>query len=80
LEIIVGRRADRFHDKENGIVGKQAGEGVGADSLFAVEYGAPKNPRDEKRHGTKEGTEKVVPAVGKLALKPDGKDGGKSSE
>jgi hypothetical protein len=45
-----------------------------------VEYGAPKNPRDEKRHGTKEGTQKVVPAVGKLALKPDGKDGGKSSE
>jgi hypothetical protein len=80
LKVVIRRGADRFHDEKNCVVGQQAGEGVGSDGGFALKHGTPKDPRDEKRHGTEEGSQKVVPAVCELALKANREDGRKCGE
>lgn len=74
LKIVIGGGADGFDDKQNGVVGEKAREGVAADSIFALEDGLPKNPRDEKRDGTKKSAEKIVPAISQLPLQADRKN------
>ena len=68
MEVVIGGGADGLDDKKNGVVGEEASEGVAAYGIFSLEDGLPKNPGDEKRHGTKKSAEEIVPAVSQLPL------------
>jgi hypothetical protein len=80
LKIIIGGGTDGLDHEENGVIGEETGQGVGPDGFFSLKNRLPENPGNEKGHCAEKGAEKVVPAIRQLALKPDGKYGGKCGE
>jgi len=63
LKIIIGGGTDGLDHEENGVIGEEAGQSVGADGFFSLKNRLPEDPGNEKGHCAEKGAEKIVPAI-----------------